>query len=335
MDERTRDSAVTVAEWAERWWLPVIRTQVKASTFDSYRRILDLHVLPRIGEVPLAELSSRQITVMYVDLLERGRRNGHAAGLSPKSVHNVHIVVHKLLADAVDDELLVVNPSDRAKRPRSASASQREMGFWEPGELARFLATARSTPLAPLWHLAAMTGMRRGELLGLRWTDIDFERARVAIRRNLVSVAYRLEETTPKNRQARVVDLDGETLEVLRTHRRVQARRLGRSDGQSQDSRVFCRDDGSPLHPDSVSQTFERLVKSADVPRIRLHDLRHTHATLALRAGVPTKIVSERLGHATPEFTMRQYQHAIPGMQAEAAEQIAALVAAAGRSSRG
>jgi integrase len=323
------DNDITLAEWVEQLWLPVIRTQVKASTFDSYQRILDLHVLPRLGALPLTELTPRVITLMYVELLENGPRNGRSPGLSPKTIGNVHIVVHKLLADAVDDDLLVVNPADRAKRPRTGHASGPELRFWEPAELAAFLEHVRGTPLEALWHLASMTGMRRGELLGLRWADIDFERARLSVRRNLVSVAYRLVETTPKNHQARVVDLDAGTVAVLERHRRAhQLARAGGNDKVAND-RVFTRASGAPLHPDFVSQSFARAIRGAGMRRIRLHDLRHTHATLALRAGIPTKIVSERLGHATPEFTMRMYQHALPGMQAEAAAKIADLVAAA------
>jgi integrase len=329
MGEGTRGEVVTLAEWVRQLWLPVIRTQLKASTFDSYQRILDLHVLPRLGAVSLPDVTPRMITLMYVDLLENGRRNGRSPGLSPKTVANIHIVLHKLLADAVDDDLLVVNPADRAKRPRPGQLSGPELRFWEPAELARFLGHVRGTRLEALWHLAAMTGMRRGELLGLWWTDIDSDRARLAVRRNLVSVAYKLVETTPKNHQARVVDLDANTIEVLQGHRRRQQLELGRIVHDGERDRVFTRVDGAPLHPDFVSQSFERAIRAAGVRRIRLHDLRHTHATLALRAGVPTKIVSERLGHATPEFTMRMYQHAMPGMQAEAAAKIAELVAAA------
>jgi integrase len=328
MSERTRTDGVTLVEWVEQLWLPVVRTQVKASTFDSYRRILKLHVLPRLGALSLTELTPRMITLMYVDLLENGHRNGRAPGLSPKTVGNVHIVLHKLLADAVDDDLLVVNPADRAKRPRPGRVSGPELRFWEPAELARFLEHVRGAPFEALWHLAAMTGMRRGELLGLLWADIDFGRARLAVPRSLVSVAYKLVETTPKNHQSRVVDLDAGTVAGLEQHRE---RQLARDGIDHKHDRVFTREDGSPLHPDFVSQSFERTIRAAGLRRIRLHDLRHTHATLALRAGVPTKIVSERLGHATPEFTMRLYQHALPGMQAEAAAKIAELVARAAR----
>lgn len=164
-----------------------------------------------------------------------------------------------------------------------------------------------------------MTGMRRGEVLGLRWQDVDFEHARIAIRQTLISISYRTEVSTPKTHRSRVVDLDADTVDILR---KLYAER-GRP---AKTSFVFVDDDGAPIHPESVRVVFERLHPHAGVPRIRFHDLRHTHATIALRAGVPVKVISERLGHATPAFTLQQYAHVIPGMQAEAASQIAGLV---------
>ncbi len=331
MIDNTRAETMTLTEWVSQLWLPVMRTQVKESTFDSYERILKLHIVPRLGAFALEDLTPRMITLAYVDMLANGRSNRATTELKSKTVWNVHLVLHKLLADAVDDGLLIVNPADRAKPPRANNSSSPELHFWEARELAQFLAYVHGSRLEALWHLAAMTGMRRGELLGLRWGDIDLGRRRLSVRRNLVSVAYKLVETTPKNHQARVIDLDALTVEVIQAHRvRQQVERAQSGHGPATDrDGVFARENLVPLQPDFVSQSFGRAIHNAGVRRIRFHDLRHTHATLALQAGVPTKIVSERLGHATPEFTMRQYQHAIPGMQAEAAATIAALVAQA------
>jgi integrase len=170
--------------------------------------------------------------------------------------------------------------------------------------------------------------VRRGELLGLQWADIDFECRRLSIRRNLVSVAYRVVETTPKTHQARVIDLDDTTIKILVTYRKQREERA-RASGEElhQTDRLFVGPDGTPLHPQGVALQFQALIRAAGLPRIRLHDLRHTHATLAIRAGVSPKVISERLGHHTPEFTMHQYAHALPGMQAEAAARIADLIA--------
>jgi integrase len=135
--------------------------------------------------------------------------------------------VHKALADAVDDGVIVANPAERAKPPKPGRTSARELRFWEPEQLARFLDHVRGSRLEALWHLAAFTGMRRGELLGLRWGDIDFELRRLCVRRNLVSVAYRLVETTPKTHQARVIDLDDTTVTMMRAHRQAMEQQQG------------------------------------------------------------------------------------------------------------
>ena len=201
------------------------------------------------------------------------------------------------------------------------------MKFWEPSELASFLQSVQGHRLEAAWHVSAMTGMRRGEVLGLRWKDLDLDRARIAVRQALVSVGYEIVTSTPKSHQARVIDLDAGTVEQLRSHRERQDidRAIWGSDYQVQDL-VFCREDGTPVHPHTFSQSFERLIAKTDLPKIRLHDLRHTHATIALAAGVQVKVISERLGHESPAFTLKQYAHVIPGMQAEAASHVAMIV---------
>ena len=217
--------------------------------------------------------------------------------------------------------------AERAKPPRPRAGVPNEIGFWKPSELRTFLDLVKGHRLEAAWHLAAMTGMRRGEILGLRWKDVDLRAARISIRQALVSVAYEIIASTPKNHMARVVDIDSGTVDQLREHsaRQRTERNSWRSNYQVNDL-VFCREDGSPIHPHSLSQAFERLVKKSELPKIRLHDLRHTHATIAIQAGVPVKVISERLGHETPAFTLKQYAHVIPGMQAEAASAVSRLV---------
>ena len=171
--------------------------------------------------------------------------------------------------------------------------------------------------------------MRRGELLGLHWGDLDLEGGSISVNRSLVSVAYQLHETRGKTANAcRWIDLDDATVAVLQRWRaRIEAE-LARD--VTDDDYVFCTCSGDPTHPDRLSQIFNKVVAHAEVPRRRLHDLRHTHATLLLKAGVPVKVVSERLGHATPGFTMATYQHVLPEMQAEAARTFASVIASTG-----
>jgi len=204
--------------------------------------------------------------------------------------------------------------------------------FWEPHELRAFLEAVQGHRLEASWHGAAMTGLHRGAVLGLRWKDVDFDNARISVRQALVAVAYEVIASTPKNHHARVIDLDEGTVIQLPAHRKRQQidRDEWGTDYQNRDL-VFCKEDGTPIHPHTFSQAFERHVAKMELPTIRLHDLRHTHATIALKASVPVKVISERLGHENPAFTMKQYAHVIPGMQAEAAAIIASLVRSVNR----
>jgi integrase len=319
---------LTLTEFFRHEWLPMMRTQVKASTLDSYRRNLENHVLPVLGGVPLQQLSPGHLNNLYRDLLGGGRRNGAGGGLSAKTVRNIHGALSKLLTDAADRGLVSRNVAATARPPKPRKTGTKQIQFWTPDELARFLAFVRADRLYALWHVAAMTGMRRGELLGLRWSDVDLDKRRIAVRQALVSVAYELTITTPKSHHERVIDIDPETVEVLRRHREGQEKELAAAGvALRPDVLIFGKTDGTIIHPDIVTQMFDKRVARSGIRRIRLHDLRHTHATIGLRAGVPVKVMSERLGHSTPAFTLQQYAHVIPGMQAEAAEAIARLVA--------
>lgn len=303
-------------------WLPSMRGRLKASTLDSYRRNLDLHVLPTLGDQPLEEMTARKLNRLYGQLLESGRRNG-PGGLSATTVRYIHVIIHGLLADAVDLDLISENPAGKAKPPRPSSGLTHEMGVWTAVELHRFLQTIKDQPLYAAFHLAALTGMRRGEVLGLQWGDIDLPGRALVVRHTLVSIAYDVVASTPKTHRPRLVELDADTTLVLERHSAAPSAKASEAD---RSALVFVDEHGGRVHPDLFTQRFDRLVARSGLPRIRLHDLRHTHATLGLAAGVPVRVMSERLGHASPEFTMRQYMHVLPGMQAAAAQQIADLV---------
>ena len=207
---------LTLTEWVRDSWLPMTEARVKLSTFHSYRRNLETHVLPALGTKPLQQLTPPMFNALYAKLAMAtdGRRP-----LSAKTISYIHATVHKVLEDAVDAGLVARNVADRAKPPRPARRSTNGIQAWDPTELARFLDHVRGTRLAAIWRLAAMTGMRRGEILGLRWHDIDLDAARLSVRHAVVAVAYATIESTPKSHNARVIDLDPETVEGLRLHR--------------------------------------------------------------------------------------------------------------------
>lgn len=315
---------LTLAQWVTESWLPMTKTRVKRSTYQSYRANMEIHVLPALGARALQQLTAPMLNTLYADLLNRG---GERGPLAAKTVRYIHTIVHKALSDAVDAGILRTNPAERAKPPRPNRNGTRAIECWEPSELAVFLESVKDTRLEPAWRLAAMTGMRRGEVLGLRWRDINFDQSRLAVRHTIVSVAYEVLDSSPKSHQARVVDLDPATVAILQRHRdRQDAERVEFGSEYEGRDLVICSENGSPVHPQSFSQAFDRAVARINVRRIRLHDLRHTHATIAMKAGVPVKVISERLGHESPAFTLKQYAHVLPGMQAEAAELIAVVV---------
>ncbi len=285
---------------------------------------MESHVLPALGTKPLQHLTPPMLNALYANLASGGENR---KPLSGKTISYIHATIHKALEDAIDAGLVARNVADRAKPPRPSRRASKGIQAWEPRELAHFLDHVHGTRLQAIWRLAAMTGMRRGEILGLRWCDVDLKAARLSVRHAIVAVAYATIESTPKSHNARVIDLDPETVEQLRAHRwRQQDERNQWRDDYEDHDLVACKENGEPIHPHTFSQSFERLVKNAGLRPIRLHDLRHTHASLALKVGVPVKVVSERLGHASPAFTLKQYAHVIPGMQAEAAGLVAELI---------
>jgi integrase len=315
---------MTLGEWIRHSWLPMTEQRVKPSTFYSYKRNLELHVVPALGGKLLQQLTPPLLNGLYASLATGSESR---KPLSAKTISYIHATVHKVLADAVDTGLLGRNAAAGAMPPRPSKRAASWVNSWQPDELVRFLELVRNTRMGPIWRLSAMTGMRRGEVLGLRWQDVDLNRARLSVRQAVVTVGYDVVHSTPKSHCARVIDLDAETVEQLRAHRRRQEAERAEwgADYQDQDL-VVAKENGEPIHPHTFSQAFERLIASAGLRTIRLHDLRHTHATLALKAGVPVKVISERLGHESPAFTLKQYAHVVPGMQAEAAAQVAAMI---------
>ena len=263
----------------------------------------------------------------------RGSRDG--AGLSPRTVEYVHAVLRKAFRDAVVvDQFLLSNPVERAKRPRKARFEPGRV--WTPAQLRAFLDTARRHRLFAIYRLAAYTGARRGELLNLRWRDIDLDLAEVRITGSTAVIGGQRIEGTTKSGRSRTVSIDAETMQVLREHRKRQAGerlRVG-PEWRGADDYVLSTAWGEPVHPDTVSSLMTTLTnthndqQSEPLPRARLHDLRHVHATTLLLAGVPVHVVAARLGHADPSITLRVYAHVISNQLTEAADIFARAVAA-------
>jgi integrase len=305
----------TVAVFLTDTWLPAVEHTIKPSTFESYRRNVRLHISGRLlGQRKLQQVEPSDLNVLYAVLLAG---DADHRPLSPRSVAYVATILHRALRDAVRWQILVRNPADAADPPRPSAPPQ--MRTWTAIELRNFLTGISEDRLAGAWWLLATTGMRRGEVLGLRWSDVDFVGARLLITRTLI---------TPKTGKGRrQVALDSPTVAALRAHRSRQLQeRLEVGEVYEDGDLVACLADGRPLHPKTLSYYFGRWVQRLELPRIRLHDLRHTHATLALRAGVHPRVVQERLGHANVSITLDTYSHVDMDMQATAAARVSALM---------
>lgn len=320
-------SRLTVAAYLTEWLAAIETRGLRPATLSSYRMFVEKHLIPRLGSIPLQQLSASHLNACYADMLASGRRNGNG-GLSPRTVRYAHSVIRKALADAVRWNRSARNVADTADPPRKA-ATRTAPKTWTAGELRHFLDHVDEDRLAAAWRLAASTGLRRGEVLGLAWTALDLEAGRLAVRQTLGLVDYQPRLAQPKtDRSRRQVALDPDTVTVLREHRRRQIEeRLAAGEAWTNaDDLVFTNALGGPIHPQAFSEAFERHGAAAGLPKIPLHGLRHTHATLALQAGIHPKVVSDRLGHYSAAFTLDTYSEAIPALQESAAETVAALV---------
>jgi integrase len=317
-------SRMLLSEWLVDHWLPVHKTRVKKTTYRAYRSAIVHHVKPRLGGVAIGKLTAQMLNGLYQQLLADGRCDAEG-GLAPATVANIHVVLRKALADAEDAGLIPRNPAIKAKPPRPKSQGG-ELRYWTPGELREFLSLVEGHRLEAALHLLAMTGARRGEVAGLRWVDLDLDGARATIRQALLNGDREVYVSSPKSYRGRTVDLDQATVDKLRDHRDRQQLEKAATRRWEDSGFVFTREDGSALNPATLTRAFRWIVDRSELPRIRLHDLRHTHASIAVKEGVPIGVVSERLGHASPEFTLHRYSHVMPGMQREAANTIARAV---------
>lgn len=319
-------SRLLFGDYLTQQWLPTAERLLRPSTLDSYQRLTTRHVIPALGHLPLQELRPQHLDVLYSTLLRTGHVSGQG-GLAPKTVHYIHTIIHKALKDAERKGLVLRNVADAADSPRLNRSGNQTLRTWTAPQLRGFLEAVSDHPLYAAFLLGATTGMRRGELLGLRWSDIEWQPQRLSVRQTLLSVNYKLSFGTPKTQRGRrSIALDDRTVAALRDHRREQRRQLEVTETANHTDLVFLGFRGGPVHPDYFSQLFKRQIAKLDLPEIRLHDLRHTHATLGLGASVPAKVISDRLGHATVAFTQDIYMHSIPQLDSDSAAKIADLI---------
>jgi integrase len=310
----------TVGQFLDKWLAASVKPSVKTKTYEGYESIVRVRVTPRIGKRQLAKLSALDLQALYTELAD--------AGLSARSVHHTHRVLHRAFVQAVRWNLIARNPCDGAQGPR---ATRSEMKVWTPEQADAFLIATRKHPSHALYMLALTTGMRQGELLGLKWGDLDLSAGTLAVRRTLQRQRGKgLVFEEPKTaRSRRSVHLSQRGIVALRAHhdRQTFDRRVAGSEWNALDL-VFCHANGEPLDPSYQTAIFKKAIAAAGVPAIRFHDMRHTAATILLSRGVHVKLVSELLGHATIVLTLDTYSHLIPAMHGDAAAAMDAVFTA-------
>jgi integrase len=305
-------SGATFGACLDEWLDGCARRGLKVSTARGYSTYASLYIPRSFRETPIEEVKAGDLDELYDHLLRSGRQNG--SGLKPIAVRKVHVVLRGVFDCALRRGLVESNPALAADPPRARACRPPIFPVWSPLELQQFLLSARRHPYYAAFHLAASTGLRRGEVLGLRFCDVDLDESVLRVLQTVILVRGDVLVETPKSPASRRrVDLDKRTTEVLRRYQNEVERRRGISVGDLDASAnfVFARDLGEPIHPALFSYWFQRQVELAGVRRIRLHDLRHTHATHALQAGIHPKIVSERLGHSSVTVTLDTYSHVL------------------------
>jgi len=310
-------SKETVGAYIDRWVRDWAAINVSRKTGERYRELLELHVKPRLGAMPLQKLRPANLGELYAKLLLDGR--GAGRGLAARTVGHVHRVVHKALAVAVDWELVPNNAADRAKPPRVAAG---EIEILSENQVTDVLTKLRGLGLYPIVALALATGLRRGELLALSWGNIDLDAAKLRVERSLEETKAGLHFKPPKTRHGRrTVSLATWVVRDLRVHRKAQQeQRIALGLGQlPDDALVFPNLDGRPRSPNTLTKEWRRVAAQLALPGIQFHACRHTHASQLIAAGMDVLTISRRLGHGSPTITLGVYGHLFSNTDDEAA----------------
>jgi integrase len=308
---------LTVGKYLDDWILGH-EVELKPSTAASYRSKIDLYLKPAIGHERLQALSPSLLSVVFQEMAKHGGKDGKP--ISPRSVEFTRAILRRACNDAVVGRLIEINPVVGSKKPKKRGKPKRTT--WTGDQVQSFLEATAGTRLAPLWQLALATGMRRGELMALTWEHVYLDSATVKVERSTAQLGKELVTTTPKNDESREVQIDARTVAVLRAWRKVQAEERLAWGAAYEDSEgvVFTQENGARVSPNAISKAFLRAQAGLGLPRISMHSMRHTHATVLLRDRMPVHIVAERLGHKKPTVTLDFYADVIPKDDAGAAD---------------
>ena len=321
----TKAGQYNVGQWLELWLEEYAKLKVRPSTYKTYQGFIKHHVKPNIGSIPLLKLTTMDLQKMYKKLLESGRVDRTEAkdkpkGLSNKTVRNIHQMVSSALRFAMEQKLILENPATRCALPK---VERKEMKTLPVEQLNAFFDEAKRSGVFELYYIDLLTGLRRGELLGLKWDDIDFKNGILHVRRQVMRQEGKMVEAPLKTKNSyRSIAIPADAVEVLK----MQRDKIG-----SGSEYVFPSPTGGPMSSDSVLHMLQRVLKRAGLERIRFHDLRHTFATLALQNGVDVKTVSGMLGHYSAGFTLDTYAHVTTAAQRNAANTMGNVLSCAVR----
>jgi len=309
----------TVGQWLDTWMETYAKLQVRPSSYKTYQGFIENHIKPVLGDTPLEKLTAIDLQRLYKQLLESGRvecteARNKPRGLSVKTVRNINQMISSALNCAVEQRLILSNPTKGCVLPK---LEKKEMKILPPENLATFFEEARRSGVFELYYIDLATGLRRGELLGLKWGDIDLKKGIIHVQRQILRQNGKVVEAPLKTKNSyRSIAIGAEAIEVLR-------------DMDQTDEYVFPSPNGGPMSPDSVLHMLQRVLKRAGLERIRFHDLRHTFSVLALQNGVDVKTLSAMLGHYSAGFTLDTYAHVTTSMQKQTANAVDSFLSGA------
>lgn len=315
-----QESSMTVATYLRNWLKTYVEINLSPTSIDGYRDNIEKYIIPHIGNIPLQKLSPLHLQDMYLKLSENGKIN-RKGGLAPRSIRYIHMNLSKALREAVKMQIIKRNVATMVTIPKVKTY---RAAVYNEQEIISLLNIAKGTDMEVPITLAATLGLRRGEILGLKWSDINFHECRLIINNNLVSTSEGAVLKTPKTESShRTIEISDSIVTMLKKHliwQKENKIKLGRD--YCDNSLVCCYPDGNLINPKVFSKKFTRFLERNNLKNIRFHDLRHSNATLMLEYGIPAKVASERLGHSSISVTLDIYSHVTSKMQKDVADKI-------------